>query len=231
MTNLPRHDCDDFRTDFEPRRGPGFFPGAGGYFHGCAPGGARRIVFFGTDFGPECDWEEKVGDGDGERETQETLRALRKLVDEAGVDPCSCHLTNAVLALARNGRSTENDRRIYRKHPKYLRKCADFHREWISRHAPCLVVLMGGANVRTYLRDVFQPIFPEAKLEERWRLEPNARLSSIYESGRELVRQPEGPDVLWMFHPSFRNSNPPRESKERQEQVWSRTVEHLRRCG
>lgn len=226
MTNLPRHDHGDFRTDFEPRRGPGFFPGAGGYFHGCAPGGARRIVFFGTDFGPEWYWEE-VEDGDGERETQDTLRELRKLVDEAGVDPCSCHLTNAVLALARNGRTTENDRRIYRKHPKYLRKCADFHREWISRHAPGLVVLMGGANVRTYLRDVFQPIFPKAKLEERWR---NAPLSSIYdedESGRELVRQPEGPDVLWMYHPSYRNTNP----RKRRKQVWSRTVEHLRRYG
>ena len=228
MTSLPRYDCVDFRTDFEPRRGPGFFPGAGGYFHGCAPGGDRRIVFFGTDFGPEWYWE-KVEDGDGEKATQWTLRELRKLVDEAGVDPCSCHLTNAVLALARTDRMTgmTGKDRIYRKHRKYLRKCADFHREWISRHEPGLVVLMGGANVRTYLRDVFQPIFPKAKLEERWRLEPNARLSSIYESGRELVVQPEGPDVLWMFHPSLRNSNP----RYRREQVWSRTVEHLSRYG
>ena len=194
-------------------------------------------MFFGTDFGPERYWEEEVEDGDGEKETQTTLRELRKLVDEAGVDPCSCHLTNAVLALARNGRMTGNER-IYGKHPKYLRKCAAFHREWISSHAPGLVVLMGKPNVETYLRHVFQPIFPT--LEERWRREPNAPLSSIYESGRELVRQPEGPDVpdvLWMFHPSYRNTNPrfpkcaAEEERKRREQVWSRTVEHLSRYG
>ncbi len=233
VTNLPRHDCDVFRADFEPRRGPGFFPGAGGYFHGCAPAGDRRIVFFGTDFGTEKYWEE-VKDGDGERATQPTLRELRKLVDEACVDPCSCHLTNAVLALARTDSNVGNER-IYKQHPKYLRKCADFHREWISSHAPGLVVLMGGANARTYLRGVFrhvfQPIFPT--LEERWR----APLTSIYENGRELVRQPEGPDVLCMFHPSYRNLNPrfPKcavdEERKRREEVWRRIVEHLSRYG
>ena len=233
VTNLPGHDCDDFRADFEPRRGPGFFPGAGGYFHGCAPAGDRRIVFFGTDFGTEKYWEE-VKDGDGERATQPTLRELRKLIDEACVDPCSCHLTNAVLALARTDSNVGNER-IYKQHPKYLRKCADFHREWISSHAPGLVVLMGGANARTYLRGVFrhvfQPIFPT--LEERWR----APLTSIYENGRELVRQPEGPDVLCMFHPSYRNLNPrfPKcavdEERKRREEVWRRIVEHLSRYG
>ena len=55
--DLPQCSAPDFRTDFQPKHGPGFFPGVGGYFHGCFPEGRRRIVFFGTDFGPQSYWE------------------------------------------------------------------------------------------------------------------------------------------------------------------------------
>ena len=123
----------NFRTDFQPKHGPGFFPGAGGYFHGCFPEGPRRIVFFGTDFGPQSYWEEEVTEGGGEKRTQVTLCNLRCLVEAAGVDPCSYHLTNTVLALAKGDRMTGNDH-IYgrRRYWDYLKRCGEFHQEWIS---------------------------------------------------------------------------------------------------
>ena len=241
--DLPRYDCEDFRTDFKPKRGPGFFPGTDGHFHGCSAGGSRRIVFFGTDFGPERYWNDEVTDGLGEKPTQRTLRNLRRLVEEAGVDPCSCYLTNSVLALAKNGPKptgakdrppmTGNEK-VYAQHPKYLQRCAAFHEEWISRNSPRLVVLMGRPNLETYCRHVFHSIFPI--LKTCWR-GLGAPWECMYESGKELVRtRPGEPDVLWMFHPSYRHANPqfrqagtPDERRRRREQVWTATIEHLGR--
>ena len=233
--NLPQYRCEDFRTDFRPKRGPGFFPGTEGYFHGCSTEGSRRIVFFGTDFGPERYWNEEVSDGAGERRAQPTLRNLRFLVEEAGVDPCSCYLTNSVLALARRGDMTGNDK-VYKRHPEYLKQCADFHREWISRNQPRLLVFMGRPNLELYRSSIFDSIFPF--LEEEWRgLKPP--WECVYEREKELVKTgPDEPDVLWIFHPSYRHANPqfrragsPEERRRRREQVWARTVEHLSKYG
>ena len=128
----PYDDNPDFATCFEPKRGPGFFPGAGGYFHGCSPGSPRRIAFFGTDFGTRRYWEEEVTEGGGEKQTQATLRNLRCLVEEAGIDPCSCHLTNAVLALATRDDMTGNASLYGRKRYRdYLELCGDFHEDWM----------------------------------------------------------------------------------------------------
>ena len=203
--DLPQCKTADFRTLFQPRRGPGFFPGAGGYFHGCSPGGSGRIVFFGTDFGTDKYWEEEVTDGGGEKRTQATLCNLRCLIEEAGVDPCSCHLTNAVLALAKGEDMIGNDPIYKRKrYRSYLEECSEFHRMWISRHKPDLAVLMGTQNVDAYRRLVFRRVFP--MLEDEW-ADFRTPWTSIYDARKELVTtQPGEPDVLWMFHPSYRRA-------------------------
>ena len=242
---LPRYDDNpDFETCFEPKRGPGFFPGAGGYFHGCCPGGPRRIAFFGTDFGTQRYWEEQVTEGGGEKRTQATLHNLRCLVEEAGIDPCSCHLTNAVLALAKRDDMTGNAS-VYglTRYRDYLELCGDFHKDWIFRHKPELVVLMGKPNIDTYRRLVFsralRPV--HSMLEAKW-ADLRAPWTCVYEAeegepGKELVKTGRGqPDVLWMFHPSFRHANPQfpgletrAEKKKRREQVWETVVSHLRK--
>lgn len=231
--DLPQCKTEDFRTLFQPKRGPGFFPGAGGYFHGCSPGGSARIVFFGTDFGNESYWEEEVTEDGGEKRTQATLCNLRCLIEEAGVDPCSCHLTNAVLALASSHDMTGNERIYKRKrYRNYLEECGEFHRAWLSRRKPVLAVLMGTQNVDAYRRLVFHRVFPT--LEHEW-ADFRAPWTSIYDAKRELVRtQPGKPDVLWMFHPSYRQSNPQfpelmsrAEKKKSREGIWARTVQHL----
>lgn len=238
--DLPQYRALDFRTKFVPKRGPGFSPGAGGYFHGCSPGGAAHIVFFGTDFGTERYWNEEVTQGGGEKRTQATLCNLRCLVEEAGVDPCSCHLTNAVLALAKRDDMTGNYDDVYRRkeYRDYLELCGDFHEDWISRHEPGLVVLMGTPNIRTYRRFVFKRALDPVHqmLEAEWG-DYRAPWESVYENQKELVRTDLGqPDVLWMFHPSFRNSNPQfrrlraskAEKRQRREEVWNTVVRHLR---
>ena len=210
--DLPWHnDNPDFETRFAPKRGPGFFPGSGGYFHGCSPGGPRRIVFFGTDFGTQHYRQEEVTDGGGEKRTQTTLCNLRCLVEEAGIDPCSCHLTNAVLALVKRGDMTRNVH-VYKKkqYRKYLELCGDFHEDWISRHKPDLVVLMGIPNIDTYRRFVFnRALHPvHSVLEAQW-ANYDTPWERVYQDRMELVRtRPDQPDVLWTFHPSSRHSNP-----------------------
>lgn len=234
--DLPRYSAPDFTTDFEPKDGPGFFPGTVGHFHGCSSAGPRRIVFFGTDFGTQRYWEDKVADGEGEKRTQASLCNLRCLVEEAGIDPCACHLTNAVLALAKRDDMKGNDA-VYgqKKYRDYLALCGDFHEDWISRHKPELVVLMGKPNIDTYRQFVFNRALPRLRqmLEDAW-VDLPPPLTRVYEDGRELVKtQPEQPDVLWMFHPSYRHTNPqfpggPEEKRQRREQYWERVVEHLR---
>ena len=234
--DLPQYKCksEDFRTDFQPKRGPGFFPGTGGYFHGCSPGLSRRIVFFGTDFGPESYWKEEVTDGRGEKRTQTTLCNLRCLVEEAGLDPCSCYLTNTVLALAKRGGTTGNHHMYGRKRYRdYLEQCAEFHKAWTLRGNPDLVVLMGTPNVDIYRRLVFRHVFPA--LEDAW-ADFQRPWTTVYDAEKELVRKtkPGVPDVLWMFHPSYRQSNPrfPKsttreENKRLRDAIWARTVQHL----
>ena len=235
--DLPRYSAPDFTTDFEPKHGPGFFPGTDGYFHGCSAAGPGRIVFFGTDFGSQRYWEEEVTEGGGEKRTQRTLCNLRCLVEEAGIDPCACHLTDAVLALTKRDKSTGNDE-VYRRkeYRDYLELCGDFHGDWISRHKPELVVLMGTPNIDTYRRVVFNRALHRGRrmLEDAW-VDMRSPWTCVYEDERELVRtQPGQPDVLWIFHPSFRHANPqfpklPRaEKKRRREQLWERVVGHLR---
>ena len=226
----------DFETRFEPKRGPGFFPGAGGYFHGCSPGGPARIVFFGTDFGIERYWNKEVTQGSGEKRTQKTLCNLRCLVEEADLDPCSCHLTNAVLALAKRADMTGNHRIYKRKEYRdYLERCGTFHEDWISRHKPALVVLMGVPNILTYRRFVFKRALDPVHqmLEAEWG-DCRTPWESVYDDQKELVRTDPGlPDVLWTFHPSFRDSNPQFQKlakdkrRERREEVWNRVVRHL----
>ena len=191
--DLPSFSSPDFKTDFAPKCGPGFFPGASGYFHGCSPGGSGRIVFFGTDFGPQRFWKEEVTEGAGEKRTQQTLCNLRCLVEEAGIDPCDCHLTNSVLALATPNDMTVNNavytRREYRC---YLKLCGNFHRDWISRHKPELVVLMGTPNIHTYRHFLFNrahPIHP--MLAAAWG-DYRAPWECVYQEQKELVRTGRG---------------------------------------
>ena len=195
-------------------------------------------MFFGTDFGTERYWNEKVAPSSGEKRTQTTLCNLRCLVEEAGVDLCSCHLTNAVLALAKRDDMTGNDH-IYRrkKYRDYLERCGDFHEDWISRHKLELVVLMGTPNIRTYRRFVFKRALDPVHqmLEAEWG-DCRAPWEGVYQDQKELVRTGSGqPDVLWTFHPSFRHSNPQfrklqaskDEKRARREEVWNTVVRHL----
>ena len=77
FTKPEYHRDDDSLTDFETEQGPGFFPGAAGYFKDCSSSMcSRRIVFFGTDFRTEQYWKDEVQEGRRGR-SQSTLRNLQ----------------------------------------------------------------------------------------------------------------------------------------------------------
>ena len=170
----PKYTCnDDFVTDFESEPGPGFFPGAGGYFHGCATCTcAPRIVFFGTDFGTMPNWEGKVRGKGGEQPNQSTLQPLRALVDDVGDNTglsdlaCWCHLTNAVLALAQITDTVKGNRdtyQAYRKpqHRSYLQQCAEAHSRWLQEQKPSLAVLLGAKHLSVYGSGVWSAVWPD----------------------------------------------------------------------
>ena len=130
-----------FATDFTPFvKLPGFFPSAGGFFHGHS-NPDRRILFFGTDFGPLA-YQRDLPNSGGELESVVTLRQLRKIVLKAGLQLNHCFLTNAVLC-TRRGDSATSDFPIWRQHPAYVAACAEWHRRQILQCRPAAIVLMG----------------------------------------------------------------------------------------
>ena len=78
-------DNADFLVRFEPADGPGFYPGAGGFFHGCTLPQEPRVVFYGTDFGTTCEAGAARAMG-GEAKNQWTIKKLRELVEEVACD-------------------------------------------------------------------------------------------------------------------------------------------------
>lgn len=199
MLPLPSHSPNDlFATDFNPHLAlPGFFPGAGGFFHGC-PNPKKRFLFFGTDFGPLCYQRELPATG-GEPEGVVTLRQLRSIVAQSGLRPDHCFLTNAVLCM-RKGESATANFPIWCTHQKYVMDCAAWHRSEIANYRPAAVVLMG----RPHLEHFGKLLFPE--LASHWR--GLKSMANVYAQDREALTLAGGTNVLLMLHPSFWHAHP-----------------------
>ena len=233
----PEYRCnDDFVTGFETEQGPGFFPGAGGYFHDCSAWTCPpKIVFFGTDFGTELYWEEEVRDKGGERRSQSTLRNLRSIIDAVEDDTgirglaCWCYLTNAVLALAKITAAVKDNRNTYRayRNPEYLsylRQCGEVHRQWLRIHEPGLAVVMGAKNLEYYGQSVWSVVWPELfGPGGKWNgMEMKEALRSPVETAESGLR------VQLMYHPSLMHLWPdPEKTKAKTKAALQREVMRL----
>ncbi|MCX7145952.1 MAG: uracil-DNA glycosylase family protein [Sulfuritalea sp.] len=212
MESLPTYPQNDlFATDFTPHTDlPGFFPGAGGFFHGVS-NTTKRFLFFGTDFGPRA-YQRDLRSTGGEPESVATLRQLRTIVSQAGIPLSDCFLTNAVLCV-RRGDSATDAFPIWRQYPEYMVACASWHRRQIAEQKPVAVVLMG----RPHLNHFGRLLFPE--LAQHW-----ARLKtmkSVYDQGKEVFSLADGTNVLLLLHPSFWHAHPPA--------LKAKAIEHLSR--
>lgn len=193
MHELPSYRPNDlFETSFRLNPNlPGFFPGAGGFFHGHAPA-RKRFLFFGTDFGP-LSYQQSLERTDGEPKSTPTIRHLRAVVEQAGIPLDACFLTNAVLCM-RSGNSATDDFPIWERYPDYVAACADWHRAFIAKTQPTLVALMGVHHLT-----VFGPIlFPE--LSSHW--SGLRTLTDVFNASKETLRLKVGSQVLLMHHPS-----------------------------
>ena len=144
MNPLPQYRTNHyFETDFEPLVDlPGFFPGAGGFFHECTPGFFKPFIFFGTDFGT-LSYQKTLKKTSGEPRTNKTLHNLREIVLQSGMDPNACLLTNAVLGLTKGDNLIGNYNTVYKNYTDYLELCAHWHQEMLAASNPQLVVFMG----------------------------------------------------------------------------------------
>ncbi|GAB3768289.1 hypothetical protein GCM10028796_31490 [Ramlibacter monticola] len=196
LANRPMPACeenDHFTTDFIPFLSlPGFFPGAGGFFHGY-PSPTKKVMIFGGDFGPLW-YQQELGREGGEPASNDTIANLSQVLRTAGISLSDCFLTNAVLCMWRTD-STVGNYKEWRKHPRYLEQCAAWHRRYIEHVKPRGVVLMGVSALKT----TGKLIFPG--LREHWA--GLTTLSRVYEVGRETYQVPDGPSVLLMPHTSF----------------------------
>lgn len=201
MKPLPQFEINPFfETHFELFLDlPGFFPGAGGFFHDCTPGLVKQFVFFGTDFG-ELSYQKTLRKSLGEQRSNQTLRNLREIVTQAGIDPNACLLTNAVLGLTKGDEAVGNYESIFKGYPDYLDLCARWHQEALDNTSTRLVVLMGTPHIRDY----GARIFPE--LRSTWAAHNS--LKSIFTAGLELVKRDHGADILLMYHPSYWHLHP-----------------------
>lgn len=193
VQGLPSYRPNDlFETSFRPNPTlPGFFPGAGGFFHGHASG-SKRFMFFGTDFGP-LSYQQGLERTGGEPKTNETIRFLRAIVERANIPLDACFLTNAVLCM-RLGDSATDTFSIWERYPDYVAACAQWHRAFIAETRPKLVALMGLPHLK-----VFGPIlFPE--LSSHWA--GLRTLADVFNASKETLRLNVGTQVLLMHHPS-----------------------------
>ena len=230
---LPECNTDEVRTRFDRLPGPGFFPVHDGRFDGCGAGTPPRVVLFGTDWGT-LEWYGKCArdlDSRGRCDcpTSPTDRRLCGIVREAGIDPCTCHLTNAVLALA-DVESATQTHNVYRnrKYRSYLERCGEYHRQWLKDHSPRLAVIMGAPNLERYAPFIWPELFRPGAA---WN---GATLGQIFagddpEQWNDVVTAGSGLPVLAMYHPSFMHANP--SGRQHRNAVWERTVAQLRRYG
>jgi uracil-DNA glycosylase len=210
MLSLPSHPPNDlFETRFDPHLAlPGFFPGAGGFFHG-HPNPKKRFLFFGTDFG-SLSYQRGLPRTGGEPEGVVTLRQLRWIVAQAGLPPDHCFLTNAVLCM-RLGESATGKFPIWRTYRDYVLACAAWHRREIAESRPTAVVLMG----RPHLEHFGKLLFPE--LANHWR--GLKSMANVYAQRRETLTLADRTHVLLMLHPSFWHAHP--------KELKDRAVQHL----
>jgi hypothetical protein len=198
-----------FATDFTPHTDlPGFFPGAGGFFHGVS-NTTKRFQFFGTDFGPLA-YQRDLWSTGGEPESVVTLRQLRTIVSQAGIPLSDCLLTNAVLCV-RRGDSATDAFPIWQQYPEYVIACANWHRRQIAGQKPVAVVLMGLPHLNHFGR----LLFPE--LAQHWA--KLKTMASVYAQGKEVFSLADGTNVLLLLHPSFWHAHPPA--------LKAKAIEHL----
>ena len=203
-------DNADFLVRFEPADGPGFYPGAGGFFHGCTLPQEPRVVFYGTDFGTTCEAGAARAMG-GEAENQRTIKRLRELVEEVACDTGEdvadwCYLTNAVLGLAKlkpgivKGNDDTHKAYSKREHQLYRKKCGKAHRDWLRGRRPVLVVLLGSRHFNVYA-PVWSVALPELfDKGGEWR---DATMCQVL-AGGPVRDAGAGRRVQVMYHPSSR---------------------------
>ncbi|WP_038218623.1 hypothetical protein [Xenophilus azovorans] len=220
MPDTERPQCapnDYFTTDFEPHLSlPGFFPGAGGFFHSHA-GGSKRILIFGTDFGP-LEYQQSLAAMGGEPESNRTIANLRGILNDAAIPLRDCFLTNSVLCLGKSRTDLLGLARYWKRDPAYIEACAEWHHGFISRHRPDAVVFMGTPPLLTFGRALFPA------LADHWR--GYKSLNATYAAGRETFHPPGGPRVLLIPHASFWHVN-----ATKYPEVAKQAVEHLRRLA
>jgi hypothetical protein len=205
MRSLPAYRSNElFTTEFQPHYSlPGFFPGAGGFFHGHAHTN-RRYFFFGTDFG-HLSYQLGLEQTSGEPQSVVTLRNLRSILESARVPLDECFLTNAVLCV-RQGESSTDAFPIWSAYADYVRACVHWHRQELAEHKPAGIVCMGVPHLTHFL----PLLFPE--LAEYWR--GLTTLKDVYGKQREAPTLADGTRVLLMYHPSYWHLHP-KEAKAR----------------
>ena len=202
-----------FSTTFTPQFTlPGFFPGAGGFFHGHSKA-SKRILIFGTDFG-QLDYQQGLAASGGEPADNATIFNLSKILRDAGVSLNECFLTNCVLCTWRLDNSLDNHE-VWRKYPKYITDCAAWHRRFIKQHKPDALVLMGTPALRTFGKVLYPA------LDNYWK--GFNSLKAVYAAEREICRLPDGPIVLLMPHASLWYPN-----AKKHPDVAAKAIQHLR---
>ena len=202
-----------FSTTFTPHLTlPGFFPGAGGFFHDHSHA-SKRILIFGTDFGP-LDYQQGLPASGGEPADNATIFNLSKILRHAGVSLNDCFLTNSVLCTWRQD-SCLGNHDVWRKYPRYIADCAAWHRRFIEQHKPDALVLMGTPALKTFGKVLY------TDLGNYW--QGFNSLRAVYAAQRETFRVPNGPMVLLMPHASLWYPN-----AEKYPHVAAIAIRHLR---
>lgn len=126
--------------------GRSFFPGGDGLFNGRAQQlPDRPLLVVGNDFGTFDD--DYVGAARAGRELLAgTWNGIESILGKAGVDPCSCFFTNAIMGARVSGPNTGSSPAL--KDGAFIMRCAHFLRTQISLLRPRGVVMIGKVQTK-----------------------------------------------------------------------------------
>ena len=120
-----------------------FFPGGDGLWQPSSPSKTIRILFLGSDFNNEANYESEFAKPKSEmRDSPKTWAGLTKLIDSADIDPEECFFTNAWPCLRKGDYPNSGDPPGAKDHD-FTSRCLAFFRLTLERLEPRYVIPLG----------------------------------------------------------------------------------------
>lgn len=180
-------------------KGEGFFPGADGIMDKSSQISNKSIMIIGQDQDNEVNFQQSEVNGN-EKHTR-TWHNLIKLLEAGDIDLSDCFLTNCIMGV-RVGNVSNTGISPAFNHPPFINACIDFLRYQIAIQKPKVILCLGRKPIEVIGKLVKSLAFKWDGFEK---LDKEGRGINFDISIDGIANYKT--TVIYLLHPSFRNSN------------------------